>query len=103
MILVMVSVDIHPDSHRTFRCCIHLECRNFLFRLFLFHFLVLGPVLSPVLFPVLGSTGSISAAVIAVGSLRIAAVVVVAFGRVVIHTTLEGVAVAADSTGSLSV
>ena len=94
----MVSVDIYPDSHRTFRCCIRLECRSFLFLLFLFHFLVLGPVLSPVS----GSTRSMSLATIVDGSSRIAVVVVVAFGRVVIRTTLEGV-VAADSMGSLSV
>ena len=104
----MVSVDILPQSRRTFRCCIRLEYRSLLFLLFLFHFLglVLGPdlcpVLVPVLVPVVGSTGSISVAVIAVGSSCIVAVVVVAFGRVVIHTTLEGV-VAADSMGSLSV
>jgi len=43
-----------------------------------------------------------SLATIVDGSSRIAVVVVVAFGRVVIRTTLEGV-VAADSMGSLSV
>ena len=48
-----------------------------------------------------GSTRSMSLATIVDGSSRIA-VVVVAFGRVVIRTTLEGV-VAADSMGSLSV
>ena len=103
----MVSVDIHPQTRRILRCCIRLEGRNLLFLLFLFHFLVLVlgpdlcPVLGPVLVPVVGSTGSISVAVIAVGSSCIVAVVVVAFGRVEDRATFEGAA-AADSMGSLS-
>ena len=103
----MVSVDIHPQTRRILRCCIRLEGRNLLFLLVLFHFLVLvlgpdlGPVLGPVLVPVVGSTGSISAAVIAVGSSCIVVAVVVAFVRVEDRATLEGAA-AADSMGSLS-
>ena len=101
----MVSVDTHPQTRRILRCCIRLEGRNLLFLLALFRFLVLGPDLGPdlgpVLVPVVGSTGSISAAVIAVGSSCIVVAVAVAFGRVEDRATFEGAA-AADSMGSLS-